>query len=79
MILKDVTPRPLHFGTGISTVKMFAKFEIPSFYSSSTKKVVQRETFKIEKDKFESEKARKQTTNKSWKRRKEFRNNLKGV
>ena len=28
MILKNVTPWPLHFGTGISTVKMSAKFKI---------------------------------------------------
>ena len=31
--LKNVIPRPLHFGTGISTVKMSAKFEILSLYS----------------------------------------------
>ena len=32
-ILKNVTPWPLHFGTGISTVKMDTKFEILSLYS----------------------------------------------
>ena len=30
---KNVTPQPLHFGTGISTVKMDAKFEILFHYS----------------------------------------------
>ena len=31
-ILKNVTPQPIHFGTGISTFKMAAKFEILSLY-----------------------------------------------
>ena len=31
-IYKNLTPRPLHFETGISTLKMAAKFETFTFY-----------------------------------------------